>query len=511
MLLIVLGLCNALSAQQRFGKDTAVLDINNWQATIKSGMSHGFGAMPRHKDSTQKPINPLFRWTLWCGGLDENKEIYAMAETYRQFDVSDNAVGPVTAQGNAVSDSVRAAYWDKVHKVSDWQVNHHLNGKTIDAVDNWPGNGDPGFDEPKQIAAFIDLDNDGVYEPSKGETPQMRGNQMLYTVNNDAAIKTVTGAGSMPLEVHSYTYGFNCKEGILQNTFFMDYYLINKSESDFDSFYVGIFTDLDLGKFNDDAIGSLVDKAFFSYNYDDSDVYYADSIPMISVFPVNEDLTKFLYYNNDFRVTGNPRNGTARDYYGYLSGRWKDGKCLQKGGNGYPWNGKTTCTDFMYDGNPFDTTSWSMTNEVSFGHDIRGVGSVNFGTFRSGDTIKITWAFSAHWKNHKDREKQYFNMIDDIDYIKDLYKNEGFESLCKTPLSIRKADKTEGLAVYPNPSTGIFTIDSKEQNDFDIYSSDGKLVKTLRVNEKTEFTLDAKGMYLIRNQSTGAQSTLIVL
>lgn len=477
---------------------------------MRSGMRHGKGVMPTPGASSPQPVSPLYAWALWCGGLDEAKNIYTTAETYRQFGASDNAVGPITSSGKAISDSSRAAYWDKVYKVSDWQINHHSQGKSIDAINNWPGNGASAYDEPAKVAAYDDLNNNGTYEPAKGELPAMLGNQMLYSVNNDAAFKSETGAASMPLEVHTYTYGYNCKKGILENTFFVDYYLINKSKSDFDSFYVGMWSDIDLGAYFDDAMGSVPNKAFFSYNYSDSDALYLDSMPMISVYPVNKDLSKFMYYANNFSVTGNPRNGTAKDYYGYLKGNWKDGSCLQEGGNGYTPNSQSSCTDFMFNGNPFDTTSWSMVNEVRYGLDIRGLGSVYFGDFKAGDTLKITWAFSAHWKHHRNREKQYFSMIDNIDYIKGLYKNGGFETLCKTPLSIQKTEATDNIAVYPNPSKRLFTIEAPEKATYEVYDSNGKLVQTIVANGRTRFSLTHSGIYLLRNSSSGAQKRLVV-
>lgn len=510
VLLLTIAFSASLHGQITQGKDSAYLDVNNWKVNLKTSMSHGHGEMPKTTDTSQTAPSPLFAWALWCGGLHNGNIFPVQAETYRQFLRSDNAVGPVNDSGLAISDPVRAAYWDKMHKVNDWEVNQHLNGKQVLAVDNWPGNGDASFNEPAQVGDFRDLNNNDVYEPGNGETPGMKGNQMLYSVNNDAIIKSVTGSPILPLETHMYAYGFNCKEGILDNTFFMDYYLINKSKLDIDSFYVGMWSDMDIGGYYDDAMGSIPQKGFFAYNYDDSDDVYVDSIPMISVYPVSHDLSKFIYYNNDFTVTGNPENDRPGDFYNYLRGRWKNGGCVRRGGDGYHINDSFPCTDFMFDGNPFDTSSWSMTNERAFGRDIRGVGSVLYPTFKAGDTIKITWAFSAHWKHHDDRAKQYLTMIDDIDYVKGLYKNNGFDNLCKTPLGVRQPESASQAVVYPNPSSGLFHIASDEEQQYDIYNSSGQLVKTLTVNGKTSFNLSHKGIYLLKERNSGQQSRLVV-
>ena len=43
-------------------------------------------------------------------------------------------------------------------------------------------------------------------------------------------------------------------------------------------------------------------------------------------------MSKFVYYNNDFTVRGNPENGTH--IYNYLRGIWKDNVPMTYGGDG---------------------------------------------------------------------------------------------------------------------------------------------------------------------------------
>lgn len=507
ILCIALFVHFSVEAQKHPSADSAILDVNQWTTVARPGIYQGPASILGPKDTV---INTLYSWALWCGGLDENKQIYTTASTYRQYDDYDYDLGPVTNQGTAVSNPSRKAQWDEVYKVSDWQVNNHQISSPIDAVNRWPGNGDANHGEPAQLAGFIDTDNDGVYEPSSGEVPAMKGNQMLYSVCNDVVQQKYTGAQSMPLEIHTYTYAFNCEAGVLQNTFFIDYYLINKSKNDYDSFHVGMWSDFDLGFLMDDAIGSVANKAFFAYDYDNADELLSDSVPMISVYPVSQDLERFTYYGNDFSFIGNPVSHVEEHFYGYLSGTWKDGECIQKGGNGHPISGKSDCTQFMYDGNPFDKSSWNMKQEFPFGVDVRGVGSVNFGEFDAGDTIKITWAFSMHWKHNKEPERQYFNMIDEIDYVKNLYKDNGFNNLCRTPLTVNESESALQVAFYPNPSTGKFTIQNTGKANYDLYNAEGKLIRNIKVDRQASFRLEAKGIYLLRNSTTGACSKLVV-
>src|ERR1051325_7290509 len=57
-------------------------------------------------------------------------------------------------------------------------------------------------------------------------------------------------------------------------------------------------------------------------------------------------MSKFVYYNNDFSLIGNPENATH--YYNYLAGFWKDGTQFQYGGNAHNTGGHVC--DFMFPG-----------------------------------------------------------------------------------------------------------------------------------------------------------------
>ena len=55
-------------------------------------------------------------------------------------------------------------------------------------------------------------------------------------------------------------------------------------------------------------------------------------------------MSKFVYYNNDFSITGNPEN--AQHIYNYLRARWKDNTpMVYNGTNGY---GSGTPCDFIF-------------------------------------------------------------------------------------------------------------------------------------------------------------------
>ena len=81
------------------------------------------------------------------------------------------------------------------------------------------------------------------------------------------------------------------------------------------------------------------------------------------------NMSKFVYYNNDFSDFGNPENATH--YYGYLKGIWKNGQPMTYGGNGGDIN-NPEC-DFMFPGNTDSNfnTNWDETTAGNTPSDIR--------------------------------------------------------------------------------------------------------------------------------------------
>ena len=120
--------------------------------------------------------------------------------------------------------------------------------------------------------------------------------------------------------------------------------------------YTAIYSDPDLGNFQDDWIGSDttlgVGYAWNSDNYDEGSNGYGsppavgfDSIqgpivpsPGDSAKVSNEwlqdfknlKMTSFLFHQNGPGVTEDPVAGL--DHYNYARGLWKDGKCMTEGG-----------------------------------------------------------------------------------------------------------------------------------------------------------------------------------
>ena len=129
---------------------------------------------------------------------------------------------------------------------------------------DWPG--DLG-------APFIDVDGDGKWTPGV-DKPKFYGDQQLWCVANDASRARHNSLGTsspMGLEVRCLYFAFN-RPGALGNMMFLKWQIINKSDADYDSTYISMWSDVDLGDANDDLPGCDTTLSLgYVYNGDNDD------------------------------------------------------------------------------------------------------------------------------------------------------------------------------------------------------------------------------------------------
>lgn len=217
------------------------------------------------------------------------------------------------------------------------------------------------------------------------------GDKTLWWVFNDVGnIHTETSSDPIGLEVRAQAFAFQTNDEINNMTFYK-YQIINRSTQSLTKTYFGQWVDPDLGKYDDDFVGCDVTRGLgYCYNGDADDdggtgygsnppaigvdffqgpvadidddrdndrdgcedcTFLRDTLGVIQTIPDNilgEQIimSKFVYYNNDNTVTGNP-SGFA-DFYRYLQGIWRDNDTMTYGDQGKT-PGNPVCS-FMFPG-----------------------------------------------------------------------------------------------------------------------------------------------------------------
>ncbi|HSN49661.1 MAG TPA: hypothetical protein VLR52_00420, partial [Bacteroidales bacterium] len=267
-------------AQYKPPTGCSYLDINNVKALFRAS------GLQFLEDSTQYEVPKgsgkysIFSNSLWIGGKDDQGNLHLAAERYRQGPNTSQPMTKPDFYAGPVMDSVyysvaQDSNWNYIwnlkkadieyHKAHYQDAGYHL----IYDILTWPGNGDTILGQAWQLAPFSDHNGDGIYNPSDGDYPSIRGDQAVFFIyNDDRGPHKETQGEKLRLEIHGMGYAFDMPEDTaMKNTVFLNYKIYNRSQKTYDSTYLGIFTDIDLGFAYDDFVGCDVERSmYFGYN-----------------------------------------------------------------------------------------------------------------------------------------------------------------------------------------------------------------------------------------------------
>jgi hypothetical protein len=216
------------------------------------------------------------------------------------------------------------------------------------------------------------------------------------------------------VEVQITAWAFSSDtEPLLNNSIFVSKKIINRSGRDYADFYAGIWTNLNIGCIYDDFIGSIPEmNAYYGYNATDFDkgncvagwifiTGYEEMPPVQAVTILNQPLTGFN--PNYYPAFGSPKPKPgmgdpqlANEHFNYLTGKWRDGTPLTRGGSGYDPTLQNPATSFAFPDNPNDPLGWSQVTANLPPYDVRGLGVMRFDAFKNGEVKTIDAVYSTH-------------------------------------------------------------------------------------------------------------------
>jgi hypothetical protein len=482
-----------------YPRNFAVLDINKATVPINNlGDKHRIqpsGAVGSAIPNTGC-ISPVIASGLWIGGVDDDGELHLAAMTYRQSGV-DYQTGPIDDISSKTQTPDSATY-DRVWKINKSDVLLHQsiyqkNGKvgaseTSEAIWNWPGN---RTNTNEILAPFVDQDKDGIYEPQDGDYPEIPGDQCVFYIMNDKSeIHEESKAIPLGVEIQVFNFAYSCSDihpisdaAALNYSTFHKYVISNRSLNDYKDVVVSEFTDVDLGNYSDDFVGSHVTlNTGYGYNGDNEDENggYGLNPPQMNVVVLNapksihdgidgdgdgkidEDDEKrfmgsFMTYSNDFSNYGNPR--TAKHHYNLMNGLWLDSSSLQYH-RGLP---DSAISKYAFSGDTDPDLSgvdWTAKSENTTPRDVRFLtNSYPFDLF-SEDKVEFEVAYV--YSRDVNALSQLSQSIRNIKAIKEWYLGDK-KGDCMKLAAISEESGAIMLALYPNPTNGEVRIESKEQ------------------------------------------------
>ncbi|MCL2290530.1 MAG: T9SS type A sorting domain-containing protein [Bacteroidetes bacterium] len=462
----------------------------------------------------------IFTSNLWLGGLDQQDHLYVAAHKYGMYG-RDFFLGPITNDYTMIDEQKEFsdAYIQKYYhtwKVTKAEIEYH-KAHYADAgyvmpreIANWPAHGRTQHGEGWNLAPYKDVDGNGWYTPWSGDYPEIRGDEAVYFITNDAmGAHTESGSSrEFGLEILGMAYAYNSSDEALQNTIFLSYVLQNKSTNDYKDFYFGFWSDFDIGYYGDDYIGcDTLLNLMYGYNGKEIDGNgeawaYGANPPAQGAMFLNQKMSAFMFDMPS--PVGAPY--TAMGYYNMLQAKWwSGGHSLTLWGNGY---GGSTQTKFMYSGDPVTQTGWTEltpngpSSTPNTPDDRKGVMSAGPFTLPAGKSLCIDIAlpfarsFEGNHINSVTLLKQYAQTI------QQFYNNQNFEHNCSNIIGIKENTiYNDKLLIYPNPSNGQFTVTcEKIIESIELYDmlgrkvfADAPKVQTTQINANL-----SKGLYIYR-------------
>lgn len=440
--------------------------------------------------------------------------------------------GPDFHRYDPITNSLKGQRWQRLWKVSRAQINafiadqanNTINWANYPDIRDWPAHGDTLKGEDFHLAPFVDVNQDGLYQPwFAGDYPCIQGDQALWWIFNDAAAPhTETGGLPLHVQVEAMAYAYdcgqtNCPDTAIDYSTFYHFEIQNKSKTKYEDFHLGFWTDTDIGGFFDDYVGcdTLLDLAY-GYNgdaFDEGPNGYGDNPPAIGTVTLNSPdsmgMTSFVYYENDFSQRGNPEN--AQQYYNYLRAVWKDGTPMVNNGiNGYSATAPGPRSHYIYPGDPgCDSTGqgsgWSEASAMNQPFDRRYLTGTGPATFEVGDTLQFDYAII--WSRNTDTSQTSSGNLASVCKLKTeapLVRNFWLnQSKGCFNLTVGVEPPVQGagpqISLYPNPNQGSFTLEGEagKRGAYTIYDLFGRKLSSGLLIGKQRFENFARGVYVV--------------
>lgn len=402
--------------------------------------------------------NSLFSASMWFGGQDINGQYKLAAQQYfpaRDFQPGVLSIGAAIPAPTAMSQTIWTVSKDEI-------LNHILNyqnsGYVIpNDILEWPAHGDVSNSQAYNLAPFVDVDNDDIYNPQNGDYPCIKGDKAVYTIINDKYFPHSSQGDLIGLEIHYMLYQFSSVTE-LNDVTFIDAKVINRSTNTLFDYSTSFFADGDLGGATDDFAGcDSTRNLMFTYNgdsYDESsngNLGYDSLPPAIGVVCLSHEVNSIGYYSNGSAASPN----TAVDYYHLMKGKAINGSDLLDN------NGQTTT--FMFPGDPNDLSQWSEVNSLGFPSSIPGdrrmLMSIEKPQLDPFEEYVMT--FAVVYGQGTDNLQSVEELYQVTDDVQEYYDNVMTTDCFASNVGIDDLSLTSSL-VYPNPSNGSFVVDFGE-------------------------------------------------
>jgi hypothetical protein len=225
---------------------SVIIDGNNVEGNLNNGGVFFNGPAqvnPGYEYPKGSEKHLIFANSFWFQGEDINGNKKLSAQLYNLG--QDLFPGALTDNG-AATVGPGNHYTKDIYQVTKSEIDNHIanyttpNDIVTSSIEDWPAHGDPSIYQDYILAPFVDVNNDGLYTPSDGDYPKIRGDYATYMILNDKLDVHASGGQPLGVECHFMFYQYNSNY-FRNNTTFLNLKVINRGSQLFTDFKVGCF------------------------------------------------------------------------------------------------------------------------------------------------------------------------------------------------------------------------------------------------------------------------------
>lgn len=457
-------------------------------------------------------LRTIYNGSFWIGAQDVNGQFYFSGVTYGASSMQSQLhSGPIANPSQYTSLAYTNQYLESIWMISKQEITTHIQNYTSvtyvppTSILEWPGNGDVSLGVAAQLAPYVDVNSDGVYDPYDGDYPDIRGDEAVYVIMND---ESSSNPHSLGIELHAMFYQYNAGS-YMGNTTFLNVQVFNRSNKHYYNYRQTLYLDFDIGNYSDDYIGCNVQNSVaFGYNGDDNDEAdsgypgYGMNPPCQGVVSLSHDMHSFGYFTNASSSNTGDSGASDTVLWNYMNAQWADSSAWLFGGLGFQGSAgvTNTPTNFLFSGNPNDPTAWHEGSNNNAAGDRRGIMTIAQNDLPQWTSFCSDYAFI--YDKSSTRLANVQNVINIAGSLRTLY-NAQFEFPCNSG-SFNSIDEQglSALTIYPNPSNGTFTIDlgtTATKGNITIMNLSGRVVLNQAISDQsTVINLqEAAGVYMV--------------
>lgn len=416
----------------------------------------------------------IYQIQLQFVGRDEDGNLRAAVNSWFENNWSS---GPVR-------DDYTIPFYNSMMCIERNQIETHIDqfgqpGYSIPPEINlWPAHGTIEHGEAANLAPFVDVNNNGIYEPELGEYPCIKGDQMCYLIMNNAnPNQTAEFIQNTGIECHIRVYQFAHSVPAINESTFFDITVINRSNTDYSEFLLGLNVDGDLGYASDDYLGTdTLTSTLYFYNgdaYDESAdgfIGYGDHPPAIGVTSLSAPLAVTYHHSTGFI-------SNALQLYHILTGKNPMGAPRAQIFE-FPASSLNAQTEVELNNTPGDRSAYL------------GVPSVEL---PSGSSF--TWKFAVTYGQHTSDEHVFSSvpvMLENTAAVRQF--ESGLDSCAViSTASLESVPSFSEPRVYPNPVRNELTIQGAEHTKVTLTNLTGQQLHEVVVSSSFE-TIDLSSL-----------------